>query len=503
MSFLTLRRLVPLAAAILSAVCFTSAASAATGASTFGCRASVNAVRPSLGLPAVEPYVANRPETPCVTDSTGAGQGTTGPTAEGSVATAGPGAAYTYSSSSAPQTTGGVAPGVTALASVDGGTIDSGTNSVVLPGPAQAQATYRCANGQTVPSASSNVSAVTINGKTTTPSSPGAQQTTQLGGGSYVTINQQVQTANTLTERLVFVHMAGVADYVLGEAQVTTDGAGACAGTTGGGGGNPPTLGACPPGSTLIAGTQLCEIIAPGGNLIVVSRPFDGPTGGRVVALSVARKKYKSGCLYGPGPKYAVVGTNKANRINGTPRADRIIGLGGNDRIATRGGNDCIDGDAGNDHVYGGKGKDRIYGGPGNDRLSVQNGSSTIWGGPGKDRIVTGNGNDHVYGGPGNDSISVGRGQDRVNGGAGNDRVTAGNGNDWVWGNAGSDSIRVGNGKDHLFGGAGNDRLFGPGPVVYESCGTGQNVAFANTSGMSYASRHGCQRVRKIHVRTL
>jgi Ca2+-binding RTX toxin-like protein len=502
MSSLTLRRLVPLAAAILSALCFANTASAATGASTFGCRASVTAVRSSLGLPAAEPYVANRPETPCVTDSTGAGQGTTGPTADGSVATAGPGAAYTYSSSSAPQTTAAVAPGVTALASVDGGTIDSGTNAIVLPGPAQAQATYKCSNGQTVPSASSNVSAVTINGKTTTPSSPDAEQTTQLGGGSYVTINQQIQTANTLTERLVFVHIAGVADYVLGEAQVTTGSANACVGTTGGGG-NPPTLGACPPGSKLIAGTQLCEITGPAGKTIVVSRPFDGPTGGRVVALPVARKKYKSGCLYGPGPKYAIVGTNKANRINGTPRADRILGLGGNDRIASRGGNDCIDGGAGNDHVYGGKGHDRIYGGPGNDRLSVQNGSSTIWGGPGKDRIVTGNGNDRVYGGPGNDSISVGRGQDRVYGGPANDLITAGNGNDWIWGNAGSDSILVGNGKDHLFGGAGNDRLFGPGLVVYESCGTGRNLAFVNSFGMRYASDHGCQRVREIHTRTL
>lgn len=43
-----------------------------------------------------------------------------------------------------------------------------------------------------------------------------------------------------------------------------------------------------------------------------------GPTGGTVLALSVARKQFRSGCLYGPGPLYAVVGTNQADRIIGT-----------------------------------------------------------------------------------------------------------------------------------------------------------------------------------------
>jgi Ca2+-binding RTX toxin-like protein len=504
------RWLAILATPMLAVLGFASPAAATT--TPFGCRASVSAIRPSLALATVEPYVANRAETPCATDSAGASSGTTGSTVGGSVVTAGPGAAYTYSSASADQTLGTVAPGATSLASVDGGTINNAADTVVLAGPAQAQASYDCVNGAVVPSASSNVSAATVNGQSTAPSSPGAEQTTQLGGGSYLTINQKVQTATSLTERLVFEHIAGVGDYVLGEAQVTLADADPCAGTTGSGGSNggsgggttPATLNACPPGSTLIASTQLCEIVLPGGTDIVVSRPFEGPTGGTVVALAVARKKYRSPCLYGAGSQYAIIGTNHADRIEGTVHADRILGLGGNDRIAGQGGNDCIDGGAGNDRIYGGKGNERIYGGPGNDRISVQGGNSYVNGGPGNDRIVLGNGNDRVYGGPGNDRISVGRGNDHVWGGPGNDTISAGNGNDSIWGQGGNDSILVGTGKDHLFGGSGDNRLFGPGLVVYANCGSGRrNVAYVNVFGMHYAHTHGCQTVRKIRTHTL
>jgi Ca2+-binding RTX toxin-like protein len=490
------RRVTAAIAVAIGALSLAGSASAASS-NPFGCRASVSAVRSSL--PPIEPYVANRAGAPCATDTAG----TTGPAVAGGVATAGPGAAYTYSTTSADSITGPVAPGAAALASVNGGTITNPGASVALSGPAQAQASYACVNGKVVPSASSTVSAVTINGNTTAPSSPGAEQTTQLGGGSYVTINQQVQTATSLTQRLVFEHIAGVGDYIVGEAQVTQPASDVC--PSGGGGGGGGSLNACPAGSVLVPNTQLCEIVLSGGSTIVVSRPFEGPTGASVVALTVARKKYKSGCLYGPGPKYAIVGTNRADRIEGTRKADRILGLGGNDRIAAHGGNDCIDGGAGNDLIYGGNGSDRIYGGPGNDRISVQNGNASVWGGPGNDQLFLGNGNDRVWGGAGNDRISVGRGNDKVWSGSGNDRISTGNGNDWVFGGSGSAQIYAGTGKDHLVGGAGgNNRIYGPGLVVYVNCGSGRhNVAYVNIFGMRYARAHGCQSVRKIHTHVL
>jgi Ca2+-binding RTX toxin-like protein len=503
MSLVRARWLVTLSISIVGVL---SASSPAMAATPFGCRASISAARPASALAVVEPYVANPAEVPCATDTAGASSGSAG-----GVGTAGPAAAYTYSSSSADQTTGPVAPGATALVSLDGGSIAGSGASVVVAGPAQAQAAYACVNGTAVPSASSSLSAATVNGQTVSPSSPGAEQTTQLGGGSYVTLNQKTATSTSLTERLVFMHVAGVGDFVLGEAQVTLGTGDPCAGSTSGGGGGgggggtpaPPTLNACPPGSTLIPSAQMCEIVVPGATNIGVTRPFAGETGGTVVSLAKARKTYKSGCLYGPGPKFAIVGTKRADRIEGTHRNDRILGLGGNDRIAGHGGNDCLDGGTGSDRVYGGNGKDRVYGGAGNDRLSVQNGSSRVWGGAGGDRIFVGNGSDQVWGGPGRDRISVGRGNDRVWGGAGNDTISAGNGNDWVWGGAGSDYVYVGTGKDHLFGGSGNDRMFGPGLVVYAACGSGRNVVYVNAFGMRYARAHGCRTVRKIHTHTL
>ena len=69
---------------------------------------------------------------------------------------------------------------------------------------------------------------------------------------------------------------------------------------------------------TLVAVRQLCEIVLRGGaQNIVVSKPFAGPTGGSVVPLAAARKKFKSPCLYGQGPKFVVMGTNRANSDHG------------------------------------------------------------------------------------------------------------------------------------------------------------------------------------------
>jgi Ca2+-binding RTX toxin-like protein len=435
---------------------------AAAPSNPFGCRASVEAARPSAGLPGAEPYVANPAETPCATDSAGAG--TTGSGMAGSSA---PGAAYTVSDVSVPA--------ATALASVNGGTSNGTGNSVVLSSPAQAQASFACVNGSAVPSGSSNVTGALINGQMVHPASPGAETTTQMGGGSYTTINQQVQTSTSLIERAVFTHIAGVGDYVLGEAQVTRPAADPCPGSGGsgsgsggtgstgggsggsagsggsggpGGSGGDGALSACPTGSVLVASAQMCEIVsADGSQNIVVSKPFAGPTGGTVVPLAAARQKIKSSCLSGKGPKFVVMGTNKANTIRAGKAAERIVAMGGNDKVIVKRGNSCVDGGAGRDTISGGSGKVRLFGG------------------------------------------------------AGNDKMTAGNGASYVSGGTGADTVTVGRGKDHLFGGAGNDRLRAAGRVEYVNGGAGKDVAYVTAKEMKYAHRHGCETVHRIRVK--
>jgi Ca2+-binding RTX toxin-like protein len=449
----------------------------------FGCRASVQALR-IAPLPAAEPSVANPAENPCATDSAGAGQSSTGSTAAGSTSV-GPSGAYTVSDISTP--------GATALASVDGGTVAGTGDTVALTGPSSAQASYVCVNGAVVASGVSDVSVAVINGQTVRPSSPGAETTTQLGGGSYATINQQVQDAASLTQRLVFMHIAGVGDYVLGEAQVTRPAGNPCPAGTGGAGsgsggggsgsgsggsgsggsgsggsgfGSGDSLRACPNGSVLVANAQMCEIVsADGSQNIVVSQPFAGPTGGTVVSLAAARKKMKSPCLTGKGPKFVVMGTNKANTIRAAKTAERILALGGNDTVIVKSGASCVDGGAGRDTISGGTGKVRLFGGIGNDKLSARNGSSYISGGNGADRITAGNGRDRVFGG------------------------------------AGKDTITVGKGRDHVFGDAGNDWLRASGKIEYVSGGKGTDVAYVAAKEMRYARRHGCEKVHRIPVK--
>jgi Ca2+-binding RTX toxin-like protein len=467
---------------VAAALLMAGPASAATS-NPFGCRASVQALR-LAGVPAAEPTVANPAETPCATDSAGAGQSSTGSTAAGT-SSVGPSGAYTVSDSATP--------GGTALASVDGGTVAGLGNTVALTGPANAQASYVCVNGAVVPSGSSDVSVAVINGQTIRPSSPGAETTTQLGGGSYATINQQVQDATSLTERLVLMHIAGVGDYVLGEAQVArpagnpcsvgvgsgsggSAGSGSGSGDAGSGGagsgsggsgtGSGDSLKACPSGSVLVASAQMCEIVfADGSQNIVVSKPFAGPTGGTVVPLAAARKKFKSACLSGKGPRFVVIGTTKANTIRAAKTAERILALGGNDKVIVKSGASCVDGGAGRDTISGGTGKVRLFGGIGNDKLSAKNGSSYISGGNGADRITAGNGRDRVFGGAGKDTITVGRG------------------------------------RDHLFGGAGNDRLRASGRIEYVSGGKGKDVAYVAAKAMKYAHRHGCEKVHRIRTK--
>jgi Ca2+-binding RTX toxin-like protein len=511
---------------ICTQLCASSAASAAAPTTPFGCRAS--STRADTSLTTVEPLVANRATTPCSTQSDGV---TTAPIPDASSnpVVAGPAGVFTYSANSAPTTTGAVAPGAAALASVQAVAIPTSGGQIVLTQPTQATASYACEDGQVVGTSSSNVNSLQINGKQYTPPTPGAQATYNIGGGATVTINETLKTASSLTQRAIDIHLSQGNDIVVAEAEVTQSGTDPCAGTTGT---NPPTVTICPTGSTYDPATGQCVIFGTttgggsggggsgsggsgsggsggsggggGTTVTVISSPFAGPTGGTVIPLSVARKRYKSACLSGPGPNYAIVGTNGSDRINGTRRAERILGLGGNDRIAGQGGSDCIDGGAGNDRIWGGNGNNRDYGGPGTDRIAVGNSNTFADGGRGNDRIYLGNGTDVAYGDAGNDVISVGRGNDRIYGGAGNDHLATSDGNDSIWGGAGNDHIWAGNGKDHVYGGAGNDRLFSAGRVSYLNCGAGaRDIAFTDALAIAYAQHHGCEVHRGIRPRKL
>ncbi|MDP1848987.1 MAG: calcium-binding protein, partial [Solirubrobacteraceae bacterium] len=195
-------------------------------------------------------------------------------------------------------------------------------------------------------------------------------------------------------------------------------------------GDNPGGLtGVCPKGAELDTASNLCVIRAStsGSGLgdVIVGPAFSGPSGGTVVPIDVARKKYGlSPCLAAKGaPKFAIVGTNKADRITGTNIADRIIGLGGNDTLDGGRGNDCIEGRTGGDNISGAIGNDKLYGSSGKDHLN---------GGPGTDYMSAGSGNDTINGAFGRDNAIGGSGRDfinvatagpaaRVNCGAGND----------------------------------------------------------------------------------
>ncbi|MHB8658390.1 MAG: choice-of-anchor P family protein [Solirubrobacteraceae bacterium] len=488
--------------AVTALVALTCVASAGAASTPFGCRASL--ARVSLGSSTIlEPLVANKATAPCTTLSDGLNSLSI-PSAGKLILSAGPAAVYTFDSSSQPTITGTVAPGATALSTVNGVTIPTSGGSIVIVGPVSTQASYACMNGSVMAASSSTLTALYVNGQKIS-LAPDQGETIKLGGGSYVAINEKLQTATSLAERLLDVHLSDGDDIVVGEAKVTQVRADPCASSNSNGNSNttPPAINPCPPGSMLNIAAQLCEIVLPNGTVIIISRPFQGPTGGEVLALSVARKLYRSPCLYGKGPNYAIVGTNKADRITGTSRSERILALAGDDRVAGQGGDDCIDGGPGDDRIWGGNGNDRVFGGPGDDRISVQNGDAYVDGGSGNDKIFLGNGNDRVFGGPGNDRISVGRGNDYINGGTGNDTISAGDGNDTAIGGPGNDWIYVGNGIDHVYGGSGNDRIYSPSENGYIDCGSGRDLAYINTFAMPYARRHGCETVRQLRPHKL
>jgi hypothetical protein len=306
----------------------------------------------------------------------------------------------------------------TAVAKVENLTLrlPPGAQSVALGvGAAQATATASCVNGAPQLTGTSQATGITLGGQTVSLDqllSALGQGLQPLGALVTLKVNEQVKTANSLIQRALHITLlsaAGnspLADIIIGEAKVgNTDDV--CdpnkqfPGQT-------PDIRPCPKGSDFDAPSGNCIISASSGNptAVVVGKPFQGPSGGTVVSLTEARKKYKSPCLSGPGPKYVVVGTNKADRITGTNLADRILGRGGNDALDGGRGSDCVDGGTGGDNISGGLGNDRMYGLSGKDHLN---------GGPGNDRLSAGSGNDTVNAAYGRDVVYGGAGRDFIN----------------------------------------------------------------------------------------
>jgi len=227
--------------------------------------------------------------------------------------------------------------------------------------------------------------------------------------------NEQLRTATSLTVRALHITVltptggTPLVDAVLAESKVGSNGP--VCDPNGQNDGSSLSGQLCPTGSTYDAARNVCIIAAGTGGSslgeIIVGKPFQGPSGGTVLPLDVARKRFgRSPCLGGNGtPKFAIIGTNKADRITGTNVADRIIGLGGNDRLDGGRGNDCIEGRSGGDNMAGGLGNDRIYGSSGKD---------------------------HLNGGPGSDYLSAGSGDDTINAAFGKDRALGGSGRDFI-----------------------------------------------------------------------
>jgi hypothetical protein len=227
-----------------------------------------------------------------------------------------------------------------------------------------------------------------------------------LGAIVEIKVDERIATPTSLTIRAIHIKVARgstpLVDLVVGESKVAANGD-VCDPT------KQLDLSVCPAGSAPRNGVCIIPAGTGGSSLgdIIVGRIGQTPTGGTVVPIDVARKKYgASPCLSGSGaPKFAIIGTNKSDRLTATNGADRMIGLGGNDKLDGGRGNDCLEGRTGGDTLSGGLGADRLYG-------------ST-----GKDHLVGGSGTDYQSAGADNDTISAGFGRDRVLGGSGVDFI--------------------------------------------------------------------------------
>ncbi|MCA1677587.1 MAG: hypothetical protein LC777_00890, partial [Actinobacteria bacterium] len=258
---------------------------------------------------------------------------------------------------------------ISAFARVNGTSI--GTTPIL--GVTTAGATGSCTPGSLTPNLQGASNAVSLLGANQDALATALGNLLNATGLVKVTFNEQIRTANSLTVRAAHIIVPGAAgappllDLVVGEAKVGFDGP-VCDPTKQGGPG--PDLGrVCPLGSVLDTTSNPLVCIIPGSSgstfgTIIVGRPFAGPSGGTVVPIDIARKRFGNNvCLRGnSAPKFAIIGTNGPDRITGTNKADRILALGGKDAVSGGRGSDCIDGGTGSDNLSGSLGNDKIYG---------------------------------------------------------------------------------------------------------------------------------------------
>jgi Ca2+-binding RTX toxin-like protein len=425
---------------VACAASLTIVSSAQAATATWTC--SADAVTASVvGMDTLNPVTASR--TPCADQTVGLPNTTN---AIGLAQTINAKSAYAITSVK-PATARPIGQSVGGAAGVENLTLQTAGGTVVIGvGAAQSAATAACKDGKAVLAGTSQVADLTINGQKVSldgllTTLTDAISKSPLGGVVSVKLNEQIISGETLVQRAAHIRVLSaiganpLADVIVAQSTVTA--ASACdpnadgnKDTTGSGTGVGIGVlkGVCPAGSTLDTGRVLCIITAArtgGQGEIVIGRPFTGPSGGTVISLVNARKRYKSVCLQGPGPKYAIVGTNGANRITGRNTADRILGLGGNDAIDGGRGNDCLDGGTGRDNLSGALGNDRVYGTSGGDALNGGPGTDYLSGGTGNDSINAAFGADIVSGGSGVDFINVATAGPAalVNCGSGNDKV--------------------------------------------------------------------------------
>ena len=392
------------------------------------CRASASrAEAPNVGTS--EPVVANTNASPCVTDA-----------AEAAVTEPQNGLTAINPKANTVRTTGivGASSSIESASGSPGGAVE------IAVGAVSSQQTLTCQNGASVPGGASRVDSLSIGGSplpSIIGSTPVDTTVPTPAGNVRVRANQLVASAAGLTRTALIIDLPGGARQTFGEATAGGDaclpvsgggtgpgGGGTGSGGNGNGNGNSGmSTSPCPKGSEYDVPSGLCVIRQDvrGVEFVSVGRPSEGPSGGTVITLTAARKKYHSACLSGAGPKYAVIGTNKADRITGTNRADRILTLGGKDRADGGRGNDCIDGGTGNDSLSGGLDKDRLYGMSGGDALNGGAGTDRLSGGSGNDTLNGAYGADVVLGGSGRDFINVATSGPaaRVSCGAGRDKA--------------------------------------------------------------------------------
>ena len=438
------RKLLAALAAMIGALCVVPSAQALTAAPVWQCRASPTYASVA-GQNRVEPIVANgnintadggNPDhAQCVNAETGAGNTATQVGIPQDLIGASSAQAKTEI---VPELGKAIDQKPTAAAKVENlqVQIPAGSPSLLGVKAATSIATASCAGGSPKLDGSSQVADLTVLGAPIALDGLLGALTTALQPLGFLVdlkINEKVATADSLTVRALHVKVlrsatgAPVADIVVAESKVGYNGL-VCDPKAQGDPKSP-----CPAGSEYDPDQNVCIIRASttGSGLgdIIIGAPFQGPSGGKVVPIDVARRLYgRTPCLSGSGaPKFAIIGTNKADRITGTNVADRIIGLGGNDKLDGGRGNDCIEGRTGGDTMSGGLGNDRIYGSSGNDHLVGGSGTDRLSAGSGNDTINAGFGGDTVFGGSGADFINVataGRAA-TVNCGSGRDKVRA------------------------------------------------------------------------------